>query len=416
VAAWSLVSLLALSLTACRSAPESGVLPEPTWDVPVLSGAWTKMAPAPLTARGDAASTVRDGQFAVAGGYVYPDPTPAPCGDGGSCAGPAPSFRDDGASWSAATGSWTPQPSLHGVDSYGRGPFLEPWLGPTGFDVAQAPPPLPLTAGESGRWVGRTFVVAGWLNATEDERVRKPVAVGSFDADTGQWSVDPWSLPDAYQQELVSVWTGTQLVIIVKAIGAGCSDEQACRRVVTWSPQGGWNQVAEWAIGPAGGIGEGVDAGSGPAQDLDAVVSPGEAGGGSAAVDRSPGHWVGFDELLWDGRRVVGVTFGPDITVASVALDDADVEELGSLSGEGLMTAPVALTHGGDVLVVSDRQTALLGPDGEWAKLPAVPGPREQGRAVGVVGDVLVLWGGRVLPGAEGSVDSADGWSFQLPS
>ncbi|MFD0481495.1 hypothetical protein ACFQ46_02730 [Kineococcus sp. GCM10028916] len=400
------MSLLALSSTACRSAPESGVLPEPTWDVPVLSGAWVQMAPAPLSARGDAASTVRDGQFAVAGGYVYPDPTPAPCGDGGSCAGPAPSFRDDGASWSAATGSWTPQPSLHGVDSYARGPFLEPWLGPTGFDVAQAPPPLPLTAGESGRWVGRTFVVAGWSNATEDERVRKPVAVGSFDADTGRWRVDPWPLPDAYQQELVSVWTGTQLVIIVKAIGAGCSDEQACRRVVTWSPQGGWNQVAEWAIGPAAG----VDGDPGGAPE------PGEAGGGSAAVDRSPGHWVGFDELLWDGRRVVGVTFGQDVVLASVAVDTAHVEELASLPGGGSTAEPVALTRGGDVLLVSDRQTALLGPDGEWAKLPAVPGPREAGRAVGLVGDVVVRWGGRVLPGAEGSADSADGWFFRLPS
>ncbi len=65
------------------------------------------------------------------------------------------------------------------------------------------------------------------------------------------------------------------------------------------------------------------------------------------------------------------------------------------------------------MLVVGDR-TVVLGPDGRWARLPAVPGPPTAGRAVRVLGDRLVVWGGMAVPGVPDSVDSAAGWTFPL--
>ncbi|MEZ0492685.1 hypothetical protein AB2L28_10610 [Kineococcus sp. TBRC 1896] len=290
------------------------------------------------------------------------------------------------------TGTWTPLPALAGiVDTCATGPALEPFLGPVGLDPVGARARVPLTTGDDGRWVGRTFVVAGWLGGTAAQQERKAVAVASFDADTGAWTVDPWLFPDAYQQELVSVWADDRLVAVVKAIGPGCSDRQACRRVVTWSPGNGWHQVAEWAIGPAG------------AQTPEHVP------------DLSPGHWTGFGELLWDGRRVLGVTLGSGgLVVATLSEIDGRVEEVGSLPGT-ISTPDAVALHGQDVVVDDDR-AVLLGPRRRWARLPAVPGAEVADRAVGVVGDRLVVWGGRAVPGVAGSTDSADGWTFPLPA
>lgn len=379
-----LVTVLSVGVAGCRGDGAGPV--EPMWDVPVLSGSWTPMAPPPLAARGSAASTVRDGQFVVAGGYVFPR-VESDCGGdgggGGSCGGPAPVSRPDAASWSPATDAWTSLPALEGVvDTYATGPALEPFLGPEGLEprVRRA---VPLTTGDDGRWVGRTFVVAGWLTGNPSEEERKPVAVASFDADTGAWAVDPWPFPDAYQQDLVSVWAGDRLVAIVKAIGPGCSDQRACRRVVTWSPTRGWHQVAEW-----------------PAND----------------GDRSPGHRTGFDELAWDGRRVLGVTSDSDgLVVATVSELDGRVAEVGSLPGP--VSAPdLVAAHGHDVVVVVGDRAVVLGADGRWARLPAVPGPPAAGRAVRVLGDRLVVWGGAAVPGVPDSVDSAAGWTFPLPT
>ncbi|MEZ0165066.1 hypothetical protein AB2L27_09850 [Kineococcus sp. LSe6-4] len=352
-----------------------------------MTGAWAPMAPAPLAPRGSAASTVRDGRFVVAGGYVFPRVRDA-CDDGaggGSCGGPAPVPRPDAAAWSAATGTWTPLPALAGVvDTYATGPALEPFLGPVGLDRSGAPTRVPITTGDDGRWVGRTFVVAGWLAGTAAQQERKPVAVASFDADTGAWTVDPWPFPGAYQQELVSVWAGDRLLAVVRAIGPGCSDQRVCRRVVTWSPGDGWHQVAEWPIDPSGA--------------------------------QTPGHWTRFGELLWDGRRVLGVSSGSGaLTVATLSEVDGRVEEVGSLPGPVPAPTAVAL-HGQDVVVVVEDRVVVLDPHRRWAQLPAVPGPQVAGRAVGVVGDHLLVWGGRVAPGVAGSVDSADGWTFPLPT
>ncbi len=146
--------------------------------------------------------------------------------------GPHPVPRPDAASWSPATDTWTSLPALEGVvDTYATGPALEPFLGPDGVEPRWPGTALPMATGDDGRWVGRTFVVAGWLTGNPSREERKPVAVASFDADTGRGP------STRGRSRTPTRWTWSACG---PATGSSRSSRPSGRGARTGGPVGGW--------------------------------------------------------------------------------------------------------------------------------------------------------------------------------
>ncbi|PPK93096.1 hypothetical protein CLV92_11112 [Kineococcus xinjiangensis] len=402
-AAAAAVLLVALPACSVGQGPPGWVAwpePEPVWDLPLVPGEWVELPPSPLEARGHAGTAWTGRELVIGGGHTYdPQTLGQTCGDGAQCAGPMPVPHDDAAAYDPAADSWRALPELFPVPQsiYGD-PSLDVLLDAEAMTWRPEVGTPPIRTLEPGRWIGEQFVTAGWIEGPNGEQdPRKPVAVAVYDAGTGTWRTDPWPFADPHQQELISVWTGTELLLVVRAIGSGCTGGGVCRHLAAWSPDGTWRDVAEWRIA------EPPPPGS--------VERPAE--------DQAPGVASQFHQLLWDGQRVVGVDASSSWHegLEFVVLDprDGSTSPLTTL-GEQLGGYPRVLLHGQDLLVVDGPRVAVFGSDdGRWRALPPLPAQRpSNGRAVGLAGDVLVVWGGMADDHPPGSVDEARGWRFGL--
>lgn len=81
--------------------------------------------------------------------------------------------------------------------------------------------------------------------------------------------------------------------------------------------------------------------------------------------------------------------------VAEVSTVDGTVTPVSGLDGAPRSERPWFLVHDGQVVVVDDRQVAVMDPAGTWSRFPQVPGARQAGRVAAVLGDELLVWGGR---------------------
>ena len=361
----ALVALLAA--TSC-GAPTPDPGPEPDGPaLPRVAGAWEALPPSPLDARGGSRVTWTGTEVVVSGGETFVDETLPPCPGGASCAGPEPTYHPDAAAWEPATRTWRTTPPDTGL------------------------PAVPGTVRviEPGRWVDGRFVAAGWSDETT-----KTVAVVVFDPSTGAWSIDEWPFPDPYQQELVSVWTGTELLVVARALGEGCEAGGTCRVVASWAPaaqwtSGTWRRVAEWPV--------------------------------DASTD-GPGRGEQFSALVQAGGRTLGVgrVWDVEAGVEVVRLDPADgsTEPLPTLdqpAGDALQLDG-AYAVGDDLVVGTGRVFAVLGADDVWRELPPVPGiVPSAARAVVSTGEELFVWGGTGSPMVPGTEDEDRGWTFAPP-
>ncbi len=115
-----------LAVVTPDPAPAPGPVPTSAADAIIRSGPWTTLAPAPIEGREDHTATWTGTELIVWGGSAYER---APLPDSGELL----TFRDDGAAYDPAAGTWR----------------------------AVAPAPVPARSGHTAVWTGTEVIVWG---------------------------------------------------------------------------------------------------------------------------------------------------------------------------------------------------------------------------------------------------------------
>ena len=365
---------------------------------PQLDARWEAVPSGPLGARGFGSSHSTGEQVFVFPGVTYePDSWENPCdemfgsagvqvADAGtqlacSAAPPEGTWAEGAAVFEVGSGGWR-KLDAPGVGGRGRlagdgetiaGPSLIYDI-PTG--VSHEVPFEDVLVYDDPMWTGEELVQIGWDYREGECSGVGQLTAAAYSPNDGRWRTQPWPLPPPCAESVTSVWTGEEVLAVVRATGEACEAVEAtgddeCGVAAAWSPSGGGWEVR--------------------------------------------GATQGLATPVWDGSRVLGVRAGSVVALDPQTLETSTVARLPDdvIHDEGLWT--------GDALVFFDRGRPR---DGLWvdvvtgttSRIPAPPDADEPptfGAVVEPVDGGLFVWGG-AADYETPSRNSSDGWLLRV--
>ena len=350
-------------------------------DVPELAGTWQALPAAPLLPRGGTQAVWTGSQVILWGGQAV-DPTAQPCPDGASCIAPPPGPEaQQAAAYEPATGTWrtlTGTPPGYGYPLWAQGKVLDQssaYDPATGTSTAHASHELLVYA--RAQVIGSQLVVVGWDHARGELGGVGQVAAASLElADLGdpqaRWRSVEWPLPPPGAESIKTATAGEDLLVLVWAWNpAICGAGGQCHRLLRFDPAAGtWRDLGVYE------------------QRVQQLASGGGRIYATAAL-QPPG----------------GPLEGSSSQVLEVDPVDGSVTSLGDPGSYG----DLLVSERGRVAVVAGSDIRVRTQDGQWRRLPAVPGNPVH-PAVVWAGEDLLVWGGAATEGDRGSRNSADGW------
>lgn len=371
--------LLPLLLAGCGGRPAG---PPPEDGLPVVAGSWEQLPESPLLPRGNASAVWTGSELVLWGGAAV-DPTAPTCPATADCLAPEPGPESGQvAAYDPATRSWrtlTGTPPGYGRSFWAAGRIRDQ---STAYDPATGTatpyPPNDLLVYAQAQVVGSDLVTVGWDYGLGELDGVGQVAAASLDLTDprAQWRQVEWPLPPPGAESLATATDGTEVLVLSEASTPDVCDgrDDYCHRLLRFAPASGtWTDL---------GVSH---------ERLASFASSG--GHVYATLSAPPG------------------STDPTIDVVEVDPSDGSPTPIGTVD---TWSARLLVSDGGRLAVLGDRDVLLPTDDGDWERLPEVPG--DPSSAVFVwAGEDLVVWGGAATAGDPGSRNSADGWVFRPP-